>query len=241
MSTPPVSERLRLDRFLSHSAGLSRTEAKKLLHAGFVSVDGTPIRNPAHAVTLASVVTLHGTVLEAPRQRYLMLYKPPGYVCSSTDATHLPVHSLIPHTWATDLHAAGRLDADTTGLVLLTNDGAWSHALTNPRRHCFKTYLVTAKHPLAADLPDRFAAGVLLNDDPAPTLPAHLELLDSHTARVRLREGRYHQVKRMFAACGNRVDALHRESIGSLVLDPALEAGQWRELTVAEIRMAADD
>ena len=180
-------------------------------------------------------ITLEGALLAWPRHYYVMLHKPAGYVCSTEEASHPVVASLIEHTWAAELHSAGRLDADTTGLVLLTNDGNWSHALTSPRRVCDKTYLVVVKHPLQPDLVKRFADGVVLNDDPKPTRPAQLELLDTHTARVILHEGRYHQVKRMFAACSNRVEMLHREAIGNIALDAALQPGQWRELSNEEV------
>jgi 16S rRNA pseudouridine516 synthase len=164
-----------------------------------------------------------------------MLHKPLGVVCSTTDALHTPIHRLVNTPFAKDLHAAGRLDADSTGLVLLTNDGDWSHRLTSPRRHCDKSYLVTLDAPLDPTLAARFTAGITLNDDPTPTLPAQLDALDAHHARVILREGRYHQVRRMFAAVGNHVTALHRERIGSLLLDPALAPGHWRELSAAEV------
>jgi len=241
MTTALPPARLRLDRFLSHGSGLSRAQVKKLLHADAVIVDGAAVRDPGLLVTAANHITLEGATVEWPRARYLMLHKPAGYVCANADPAHPSVTNLIGQPWAAGLHAAGRLDADTTGLVLLTNEGAWSHTLTSPRRQCFKTYRVSAKHPLAADLPARFAAGLQLNGEDSLTLPARLELLDSHTARLSISEGRYHQVKRMLAACGNRVEALHRESIGSIVLDSALQPGQWRELTAAEIRMATNE
>jgi 16S rRNA pseudouridine516 synthase len=240
MKALPIDKPVRLDRFLSHSAGLSRSEAKKLLHAGCVLLDGQPVRDSGLPVTSRQQVSLHGKVLEWPRLRYLMLHKPAGYVCSTEDPGHPLVTELVEESWATSLHSAGRLDVDTTGLVLLTNDGTWSHALTSPRRHCLKTYLVTLKHPLAADVAERFTQGVMLHGETKPTLPARLEPLDEHTARVHINEGRYHQVKRMFAACGNRVESLHRESIGAIVLDTSLQAGQWRELQAQEVEHAAD-
>lgn len=239
--TSPPSSRMRLDRFVSHCAGLSRSQVRKLLHADCIVVDAATLRDPAFSVTEHNVVTLHGAVLPWPRPRYVMLNKPAGYVCSTEDAGHPLVGSLVAQPWAGTLHSAGRLDVDTTGLVLLTSDGEWSHALTSPRKACFKTYLVGTKHPLTEDIVQRFADGLLLNGEDKPTLPARLTLLDSHTARVSLQEGRYHQVKRMFAACSNRVESLHREAIGAIHLDPLLQPGQWRELTAAEIGASRDE
>jgi len=226
---------MRLDRFLSHSSGLSRNQVKVFLHRGDVLIDGLPARDSSLQVNAANHITLEGKLLHWPRDYYVMLHKPVGYVCSTEESSHPLVASLIAQTWAGELHSAGRLDADTTGLVLLTNDGNWSHALTSPRRHCEKIYLVGLKHPLQPELVARFAAGIVLNDDPKPTLPARLEILDTHTARVKVHEGRYHQVRRMFAACSNRVETLHREAIGNIALDAALQPGQWRELTSEEV------
>lgn len=235
MQPLPPNTPLRLDRFLSHSTGLSRAQVRKLLKAGAVGVDGSPCSAATQSVTAASRITLDGELLEWPRARYVMLHKPAGYVCSAEDASHPLVTSLIDAPWADGLHSAGRLDVDTTGLLLLTNDGAWSHRLTSPRSHCSKCYLAGLKHPLADDTVQRFAEGLQLHGEDKPTLPAQLEVLDSRLARVTLHEGRYHQVKRMFAACSNRVETLHRERIGGIVLDAALAPGQWRELTPDEI------
>jgi len=240
MKALPIDKPVRLDRFLSHSAGLSRSEAKKLLHAGCVLLDGQPVRDSALPVTPLQEISLYGKVLEWPRLRYLMLHKPAGYVCSTEDPGHPLVTDLVAAPWAVFLHSARRLDVDTTGLVLLTNDGTWSHALTSPRRHCLKSYRVTLKHPLAADTAERFAQGLQLHGEASLTLPARLEALDEYSARVYIREGRYHQVKRMFAACGNRVETLHRESIGNIALDAALQPGQWRELSREEVEHAGD-
>jgi 16S rRNA pseudouridine516 synthase len=226
---------MRLDRFLSHSTGLSRSRAKGLIIREQVRIDGVVARDPALTVSADQSIQLDGQELSWPRSYYVMLHKPLGVVCSTTDPVHTPVHQLVDKPFAKDLHAAGRLDADSTGLVLLTSDGAWSHRLTSPRRHCDKSYLVTLERPLEPALIARFAAGITLNDDPTPTLPAQLEPLGEYQARVVLREGRYHQVRRMFAACGNHVSALHRERIGPLMLDPALAPGQWRELSAAEV------
>ncbi len=227
---------MRLDRLLSQASGLSRNQVKALLRRGAVLVDGIAVRDAALQVRTEQQVMLDDMPVEWPRERYVMLNKPVGYVCSTAeDGNHAVVASLIDEPWAARLHSAGRLDADSTGLVLLTTDGQWSHALTSPRRHCFKTYIVGVRHPLADDLVGRFAAGILLNDDPQPTLPAKLELIDRLTASVQIREGRYHQVRRMFAACSNRVETLHRIAIGQIVLDSSLQPGEWRELTAQEV------
>ena len=232
----PDKKAMRLDRFLSHTSGLSRNQVKVLLHAGAVSVDGEPARDSGMQVSAQNHITLEGNVLVWPRHYYVMLNKPAGYVCSTEEGAQPVVAELVGEPWASTLHSAGRLDGDTTGLVLLTTDGNWSHALTSPRRHCDKTYLVGLKHALPADLVERFASGIVLNDDPKPTLPAKLEIIDANTARVTLHEGRYHQVRRMFAACSNRVETLHRESIGTITLDESLQPGQWRELSEQEVR-----
>ena len=226
---------MRLDKLLSQALGLSRSQVKSLLHRGAVHVDGAMTKDAALIVRSAQQVSHDGEPVEWPRERYVMLHKPAGYVCSTDEPSHPLVTDLIDAPWARTLHSAGRLDADTTGLVLLTSDGQWSHALTSPKRGCVKTYLVQVKHPLAAELVQRFADGLVLRDDAKPTLPAELEILEERSARVRISEGRYHQVKRMFAACGNRVEALHREAIGALALDAALASGQWRELSADEV------
>jgi len=226
---------MRLDRLLSQVSGLSRNHVKSLLRGDNVEVDGVTVRDAALQVSELHAITLREEVVEWPRERYVMLHKPDGYVCSTAEGAYPLVASLIDMPWAARLHSAGRLDADSTGLVLLTTDGQWSHSLTSPRRQCVKSYVVTVKHPLQPEVVQRFAGGLVLNDDPQPTLPAQLELLDTHTARVHITEGRYHQVKRMFAACSNRVVTLHREAIGHLVLDAELQAGQWRELTAEEV------
>jgi 16S rRNA pseudouridine516 synthase len=134
---------------------------------------------------------------------------------------------------------AGRLDIDTTGLVLLTDDGDWSHRITSPRHRCSKTYRAVLAEPLDESAVTRFAEGLLLRNEGKKTLPAELELLSPTEARLTLSEGRYHQVKRMFAALGNRVVALHRERIGAVALDAGLQPGQWRELTAQEIAALA--
>ena len=226
---------MRLDRFISHTTGLPRSRAKAAIISKRVSIDGTVVRDAATIVNAAQLVRLDDQDLVWPRDYYLMLHKPTGVVCSTEDPINTPVHQLVDERWAKDLHAAGRLDADSTGLVLLTTDGAWSHRITSPRHHCEKRYVVTVEQPLDDTFVSRFAEGLVLNDDPAPTFPAQLEILAPHQAQVTLREGRYHQIRRMFAACGNHVVTLHRERIGPITLDDSLEPGQWRELSAEEV------
>jgi 16S rRNA pseudouridine516 synthase len=241
MSDSDKQPRMRLDKLVSHSAGLSRVDVKRLLKRDEIAIDGVPVRDPACQVTPQQQVTLNDELVHWPAHRYVMVNKPDGYVCSSDDGTNPIVNGLVRQPWADLLHSAGRLDVDTTGLVLLTDDGEWSHAITSPKRQCFKTYLVSVRHPLETTIIERFSEGLLLNGEAKLTLPAELEIIDAHTARVRIREGRYHQIKRMFAACSNRVEALHREAVGTITLDKKLDAGDWRQLTDAEIRSIGDE
>lgn len=167
--------------------------------------------------------------------QYFMLYKPQGYICSHDDGEYPTVFQFFDYPLMTKLHTAGRLDVDTTGLVLLTDDGKWSHRITSPKHHCEKTYLVTLADPVEDFYAQRLAEGILLRGEKEPTLPAQLEILDDYNVNLTISEGRYHQVKRMFAALGNKVEALHRWRIGDVVLDERLEEGEFRSLTSEEI------
>lgn len=226
---------MRLDKYLSQSTGLSRSAVRALLRRGAVSVDGLVEKAPERQVAAGQAIELEGLPVQAPGPRYFMLHKPLDVVCATEDRSHRTVLSLLDEPRVEALHPVGRLDRDATGLVLLTDDGQWSHGITAPRRHKDKMYRVTLAEPLAASAVERFARGMLLQGEDKPTLPARLELVSPTEARVTLQEGRYHQVKRMFAALGNRVLSLHREAIGPLVLDPALAPGEYRALTPDEV------
>lgn len=226
---------MRLDKYLSQATGLSRKDVKRLLHAGEVRVNGVGERNSARHVEPSDQVELDGFAVDTPKPQYLMLNKPEGYVCATDDPTHPTVLTLIDLPRAEQLHIAGRLDIDTTGLVLLTDDGKWSHRVTSPRHKAGKVYHVTTVDPIPAAAVAHFEKGIKLDNEPFPTKPAELTLLGEREARVVLYEGRYHQVKRMFAALGNRVETLHREQIGAIALDPELEPGEYRELSPEEI------
>jgi len=226
---------MRLDKYIASVTDFSRKEVKRMLHADEVTVNGEYERDAGRKVGEQDDVCLQGIPLEAPSTRYLMLYKPEGVVCSNDDPTHPTVMALLELPRVERLHICGRLDVDTTGLVLLTDDGQWAHRITSPNRHTGKIYHVTTADPISADTARRFAEGIVLNGESRRTKPAQLELLSEHEARVCLHEGRYHQVKRMFAAMGNRVESLHREQIGDIILDEMLEPGEYRELTPEEI------
>ncbi|WP_406704231.1 16S rRNA pseudouridine(516) synthase RsuA [Sodalis sp.] len=227
---------MRLDKFLSQQLGISRALVARELRAKRVTVDDEVIRQGAFQLLPEHQVRFDGNVLQQIlTARYFMLHKPQGYVCSTDDPDHPTLLYFIDEPVPDKLHAAGRLDIDTTGLVLLTDDGQWSHRLTSPRHHCEKDYLVTLEQPLAAETAEHFAAGIMLRGEKLPTRPARLEALSPQRVRLTLSEGRYHQVKRMFAALGNRVIALHRERIGAIVLDAHLQPGEYRALTADEI------
>ena len=233
MNTP--SKPIRLDRYLASVTDYSRSDAKKLIKSGDIAVDGRAVTDPSQLILATADVTLMGASLRAIGPRYLMLNKPQGYVCAARDRRHSTVLDLMDEDNAERLHVAGRLDIDTTGLVLLTDDGNWSHAITSPQRKCWKTYYVETAEPIAERCIERFARGVFLKDDKARTLPAELSIIDDCRARLKICEGRYHQVKRMFGAEGNAVTRLHREAIGEISLDSSLVEGEARALSADEI------
>ncbi|WP_067708677.1 MULTISPECIES: 16S rRNA pseudouridine(516) synthase RsuA [unclassified Erwinia] len=227
---------MRLDKFLSQQLEVSRAIAGREIRARKVTVDGEVVRESAFRLNPESQVEYDGNPLQQQLgPRYFMLNKPQGYVCSTDDPDHPTVLYFLHEPTAYKLHAAGRLDIDTTGLVLMTDDGQWSHRITSPRHHCEKTYLVTLESPLAEDTAAQFTAGVQLHNEKDLTKPARLDVIDEHQVRLTISEGRYHQVKRMFAAVGNRVVELHRERIGAIAMDEDLQPGEYRALTEEEI------
>ncbi|MBL1375765.1 16S rRNA pseudouridine(516) synthase RsuA [Zobellella iuensis] len=225
---------MRLDRFLCESTGLTRSLAKKALHRGDVTVDGFIVKKGDLHVQ-EQEVRLEGRLLSLHPPRYLLLHKPKGYISASQDEDHPCVLQLLPPELCRDLQCAGRLDLDTTGLLLLTDDGQWSHRIRSPKKACGKVYRVELAEPLAEDTAARFQEGVQLHGEPKPTLPATLEVLAPTRVLLTIQEGKYHQVKRMFAAVGNKVVGLHRLQIGEIRLDDSLAEGEWRHLTEDEI------
>lgn len=229
---------VRLDKLLTHLNCGSRKEVGAFIRAGRVAVDGAVVRDPAYKVDpdLASVA-LDGQLQCYRAQRYFMLNKPAGVITASRDGRHRTVLDLFPESERRGLFAVGRLDKDTEGLLIVTDDGALSHALMSPGRHVPKVYEAVVEGTLAPDAAARFAAGLTLKDGTV-CLPAKLEILSeapAQTVRVTLREGKYHQVKRMVAAVGGLVVGLRRVRLGGLALDPALGPGAFRMLTDAEV------
>lgn len=227
---------MRLDKFIAENTGLTRSQAGKALRAGQVSVNGETEKNTAHKISEQDQICFDGQPLAWTQPgQYFMLYKPQQCVCSHDDGDYPTVFQFFDYPLSSKLHCAGRLDADTTGLVLLTDDGQWSHRITSPKHHCEKTYLVTLADPVEDFYAEQLAEGLLLRGEKTPTKPAVLEVLDDYNVNLTISEGRYHQVKRMFAALGNKVVALHRWRIGHVILDDNLAEGELRALTEEEI------
>ncbi|RPA31543.1 16S rRNA pseudouridine(516) synthase RsuA [Shewanella frigidimarina] len=227
---------MRLDKFICESTELTRSLAKRALHRGDVTCDGVVVKNSGFKVLPQMAVHLDGTLISVIGERYIMLNKPVDTICSTIDEEYPSVLSLIDIEKMDTLHIAGRLDVDTTGLVLITSDGQWSHKITSPKKDCGKRYWVELAEPIDDSLIQVFADGVELRNEDGLTKPALLDIIDSTHVRLTISEGKYHQVKRMFAAVGNRVVNLHREAVGAIELNADLDAGEWRFLTDAEVK-----
>ena len=221
----------RLDKFLADHTPHSRSEVRLLLRQGSVCVDGQCIRDGSTRIDPdVRCITLCGKPLRGGGHRYIVLHKPQGFVCATQDREMPTVIDLVPEELRVKgLFPAGRLDADTTGLVLLTDDGPLAHRMLAPRHHVPKYYLVRLARPHAADDIRRFADGITLSDG-TQCLPAQVYFPGACAAVLCLHEGRYHQVKRMFAALGNHVNALHRAAVGAYLLPPELPAGGCLEI-----------
>ena len=220
----------RLDRYLARRLQISRKAVKPLLAQGRVRVDGAGCDDPARIIGPFSHITFDQQVLQANTPRYLMLNKPAGIVSATSDAHHRTVLDLLPARQRDGLHIAGRLDYHSTGLVLLTDDGNWSRWLCDPVNEIWKRYRVTLEKPLRESDVQAFAEGMYFAFEDLTTRPAQLTIVDTHQALVHLQEGRYHQIRRMFARCGNKVVTLHREAVGQIELDTGLGPGAWRIL-----------
>lgn len=225
---------MRLDKFICKSTELTRNEAKKLLKSGQVKVNGEVAKNAAMQVHENNTITADGIELTARQSRYIAFHKPLDTICSNVDELYPSLLHYIDVDKAFDLHIAGRLDADTTGLVLITDDGRWSHNIISPKKQCEKVYRVWLRDVIEVSIVDKFAHGVQLQGEDGLTRPAKLTIVDDKEALLTITEGKYHQVKRMFAAVRNKVVALHREQIGLIDLKD-LNIGEWRYLTQDEV------
>lgn len=229
---------MRLDRFLCNLPNLNRPQVQRLLASGEVRVDGQIIRDGQHSVREFNRIEAQQQLLQAGKApRYFMLHKPAGYVSASAHAEHPSVLELLNEPDKHDLHLAGRLDLNTSGLLLITNDGLWSRRVTEPKSQVAKVYYVETEQAIGPEVAQVFAQGLYFAYEDLTTRPAELELISSHSARLSLHEGRYHQVKRMFGHFQNKVVHLHRESIAGLPLDPQLTVGQYRALSDEEIAL----
>ncbi len=240
---------MRLDKYLCQNTKLTRSLAKKAISSGQVFVNLHCIKKSSFKVKEKDTVLCSGKKITNLGDRYLMLNKPPHYICSTQDEVYPSVLNLIDIEQVQRLHIVGRLDVDTTGLVLITDNGQWSHRVTAPKKKCYKTYQVDLTEEIDKNAPELFKQGILLKNETHLTLPAKLILQEKYKegeegeggeggekrVLLSIQEGRYHQVKRMFAAIGHHVKALHRISVGHIVLDPQLNEGEWRYLTQKEI------
>jgi len=226
---------MRLDKWIQKHKGCGKSTARLLIASGEVIVDGVSVRDSVFDVTRFHEIHIGKEVAQSNRAHYIMLNKPAGCVSATSDPEHQTVIDLITEPFAGLLHLAGRLDKESTGLTILTNDGRWSRLITEPDEAIPKTYLVTTEKPILPETVEAFRAGFYFAYEDITTLPAELEILTSNSARVIIYEGKYHQVKRMFHAVGNRVTSLHREKIGKITLDENLPLGQYRSLTDEEV------
>jgi len=219
---------MRLDKLLSNASILTRSQAVKAIRQGDVLVDGVVATKGAEKVTDTSQVTYLGVPISKPKPRYYMLNKPMGCVSANKDKNSLTVFDFLTVPRRDQLHVVGRLDKDTTGLILATDDGQWSHRLASPKQG----------HTKRTDAKQTLENGLMLEGEKKITKPAKVEVLEENLINLSIHEGRYHQVKRMLEAVGNKVIALHRKSIAHIELDTSLDAGEWRELTAQEIDLS---
>ena len=228
----------RLDRLLANLGYGSRRDVQALVSAGKVVLDGVAIKDAGQkiAVTadLPQRMKIRGVPVDPPAPLVLIMHKPLGVVCSHREDGER-IYDLLPKRWQIRdpaLSSVGRLDKDTSGLILITDDGDFLHRVISPKRHVPKVYRAILDRPLTGTEGAAFASGTLmLEGEEKPLLPAELEVLSEHEARLTITEGRYHQVRRMFAAVGNHVVGLHRERIGGIALPEDLAPGEHRVLT----------
>ena len=234
----------RLDKLIASQGKLSRSDVKKMVKSGRVTVDGAVVKSADIKVDAdKSVISVDGKALNYKKNIYIMLNKPQGVISASNDKTQKTVVDLVsPELYRDGLFPAGRLDGDTVGFVLITDDGDFAHRILSPKNHIMKTYHATLRSPLTEEDISAFKNGIELSDGTL-CLEAEVRMLektDEPIAEVKICEGKYHQVKRMFAALGNKVLYLKRVRMGGLDLDESLEEGQCREITAEELLLLSE-
>lgn len=237
------SKSARLDRFISVQTGINRKDVRAMLAQKRIKVDGCLAADIHQLIGEFSHVMLDKQILQAKTPTYIMMNKPTGVVSATKDEKHKTVIDVLQEQFAetldtSELHIVGRLDFNSSGLLLLTNDGRWSRDLTQPEQKIEKLYCVTLANPIADHYIAAFADGMYFPYENITTKPAKLDIVSDYIAHVRLVEGRYHQIKRMFGRFQNPVVALHRMAIGSISLDSTLAAGESRRLTAGEVAAA---
>ncbi|MDD7267041.1 MAG: pseudouridine synthase [Lachnospiraceae bacterium] len=225
---------IRLDKYLADAGLGSRRECRAMIMRGLVSVDNRLIRDAGYKVLSSQAVTYEGDAVISWQEKYILLHKPSGYISATeADAYHPCVLELVPAELRKNLFPVGRLDQDTTGLLLLTTDGKWAHRLTSPKKDVEKTYYFRLDVSFPTDKKEAFENGVDIGDE-LPTKPCRLQMDSETEGSITITEGRYHQVKRMFAAYGCTIIALHRLRVGGFRLKD-LKEGEYRFLTQDEI------
>ncbi|MGL4948923.1 MAG: pseudouridine synthase [Anaeroplasmataceae bacterium] len=228
---------MRLDKLLSHSNYGSRKQVKELIRKGYVLVNGEVVTNDDYKINeLEDEVIVDGSNIEYESLRYIMLNKPSGVVSATYDNVHETVIDLMPEYKKQSIFPVGRLDIDTEGLLLITNDGKLAYNLLSPKKHVDKKYYVEFSGEFKTSYIDRFDKGIELEDGYV-TLPSKVELISNNTCYITIHEGKFHQVKRMFIALDMNVEYLKRVSFGSLVLDDKLDLGEFRFLTEEELKL----
>lgn len=226
----------RLDKIIASQGKFSRSEVRKLVKSGRVTVDGSVAKSSDIKVEASAVIAIDGKKLICKKHIYIMLNKPKGVISATEDRTQKTVLDLVPRElFRKGLFPAGRLDGDTTGFVLITDDGDFAHRILSPKNHIMKTYHATLRDELTdADIV-KFKEGLTLGDG-TECMEAHVRVLegDGNVAEIKICEGKYHQVKRMFASTGNKVLELRRVKMGELELDESLAEGECREITEDE-------
>lgn len=226
---------MRLDRFIESKLAYSAQTVRSLFLQRLVLLNGTAVADGRGRITEFCRVEVDGKVLQARQAVYLMLHKPKGCVSATSDTKNKTVLDYIDCPEKNQLHLAGRLDFNTTGLLLLTNDGKWSRRITQPQQKIPKCYRVETKDEITPDYVQKFSEGIYFRFEDLTTQPAQLKILSSQSALLTIYEGRYHQIKRMFGFFDNEVINLHRLAMGAIVLDDALTPGESRSLLPAEI------